>query len=65
MYDRVWQIPTGQFVAVWNGSASVAEAAERLRAIAGGGPIPRWAVQARAATLRKEGADLKVFAKAA
>ena len=58
MGDRVWQVPRDQFVAAWNGSETLDEAAARVRALAGG-QVPRWAVMARAAALRKEGAELK------
>jgi hypothetical protein len=56
--DRVWDIPQDQFVAAWNGAATLDEAAGAVRALAGG-PIPRWAVMARAGALRKDGVELK------
>lgn len=52
--DRVWDVPPDQFVAAWNAAATLDEAAGALRALAGG-PVPRWAVIARASALRKEG----------
>jgi hypothetical protein len=58
MGDRVWRVPRDQFVAAWNGSGSLDEAAAAVKALAGG-PAPRWAVMARATALRKEGVELK------
>lgn len=58
MGDRVWQVPRADFVAAWAASGSLAEATERVRELAGG-MVPRWAVMARAAELRKAGVDLK------
>ena len=56
--DRVWQVPQTRFVAAWNAAESLDEAAAAVRALAGG-TVPRWAVMARAAELRKEGVPLK------
>ncbi len=56
--DRVWSIPLDQFVAAWNAAATLDEVAGALRALSGG-PIPRWAVMARAGSLRKDGVPLK------
>lgn len=56
--DRVWDVPQEQFVAAWNASATLDEAATAIRALAGG-PVPRWAAMARASALRKEGVALK------
>lgn len=64
MYERAWQIAEEQFVAAWNSSETVAEAAEKLKQLAGGA-VPRWAVLARAAQLRKAGAELRQLATAA
>jgi hypothetical protein len=58
MCDRVWLVPHDQFVAAWNGSESLDEAAAKVKALAGG-PTPRWAVMARAAAMRKEGVTLR------
>jgi hypothetical protein len=58
MGDRVWKLPSDQFVAAWNGSDSLDEAAAKVRETVGG-QVPRWAVMARAAALRREGAELK------
>jgi hypothetical protein len=58
MGDRVLQMPRDQFVAAWNASATLDEAAARIRILVGGA-APRWAVLARALALRKEGAELK------
>jgi hypothetical protein len=63
MGERVWQVPRDQFVAAWNGSGSLDEAAAKVKALAGG-PAPRWAVMARAASLRKEGVELKPLSPA-
>ena len=46
--------PQGQFVAAWNASATLDEAAAAIRALAGD-PVPRWAAMARASALREEG----------
>jgi hypothetical protein len=58
MGDRVLQMPRDQFVAAWNASTTLDEAAARIRALVGGA-APRWAVLARALALRKEGVELK------
>jgi len=58
MYDSVWHLPQDQFVEVWNAAASLAEAAERMKQLAGGS-VPRWAALARAGQLRKEGIAMK------
>jgi hypothetical protein len=59
MTERLDEVPTNEFVAIWNAAWSlddvVAGVQDRV------GPVPRWAVIARAAALRKEGADLKRF----
>lgn len=64
MTDRVSQLPQEQFVAAWNASESLAEAASRVKELAGGN-VPRWAVLARAAALRKAGVKLKPLPTAA
>jgi len=58
MGNRAWQVPDDQFAAAWNAAGSLAEVVEAVKALAGG-PVPRWAVMARAAALRKEGVVLK------
>jgi hypothetical protein len=58
MGDRVWSIPQDQFVAAWNGAASIDDAVRRVKVIVGG-MVPRWAVMARAVTLRKGGTQMK------
>ena len=58
MGDRVWKLPREQFVAAWNGSDSLDEAAAKVRETVGG-QVPRWAVMAREEALRKEGEKLK------
>ena len=58
MGDRAWQVPAETFAAAWNSAASLADVVERMRQLAGGG-VPRWAVMARAAALRKDGVALK------
>ena len=60
MGDRVWQVPRDQFVAAWNAAGSLSEAVERVRELARGA-VPRWAVMARAAALRKDGFELKTL----
>jgi hypothetical protein len=57
----VWEVLREEFVAAWNVSGSVDEAAGAIRELACG-PAPRWAVLARAAELRREGFDLKPLA---
>lgn len=54
MYDRAWQVPQEQFVAAWNASESLDEAAAKIKELAGG-HVPRWAVLARANSLSKDG----------
>lgn len=58
MYDRAWQVPQDQFVAAWNASESLDDAAAKIKELAGG-QVPRWAVLARANSLRKEGVGIK------
>ncbi|HEX4606606.1 MAG TPA: hypothetical protein VH092_00215 [Urbifossiella sp.] len=59
MHDRVWQVPEERFVEAWNAAGSIEDAAERVRELAGGKHVPRWAVMARAVALRKTGVGLK------
>jgi hypothetical protein len=59
MHDRAWQVPEERFVAAWNAAGSVEDAAERVRELVGGKNVPRWAVMARAAALRKAGKVMK------
>jgi hypothetical protein len=47
MYDSVWHLPQEHFVEVWNAAGSLAEAAERMKQLAGGS-VPHWAALARA-----------------
>jgi hypothetical protein len=56
--ERIWNVPTGEFVAAWNAAASLDEVAAAMRTMAGGA-TPRWAVMARAAALRRDGQCLK------
>ncbi|MDB5310597.1 MAG: hypothetical protein JWO38_4799, partial [Gemmataceae bacterium] len=51
-------IPQEQFVAAWNGAGSLPEAVGRVKELAGGA-VPRWAVMARAAALRKGGVEMR------
>jgi hypothetical protein len=64
MGDRVWDIPQDEFVGAWNSAGSLADAVERVKELAGG-HVPRWAVMARVATIRKEGVALKELRAAA
>ena len=63
MGDKVWQVARDQFLAAWSGSESLDEAAAKVRALAGG-PAPRWAVMARAVSLRNDGVELKPLSAA-
>ncbi|MBY0457996.1 MAG: hypothetical protein K2V38_11705 [Gemmataceae bacterium] len=58
MGDRVWQVPQDQFVAVWNGAASLEEASMRIKEIVSGN-APGWAVLQRALELRKAGVEMQ------
>lgn len=58
MGDRAWQVPQDAFVSAWNESASLTDVVERVKLLAGGN-VPRWAVMARAAEIRKNGTELK------
>ena len=58
MGDRAWQVPQDAFVGAWNGAGTLTEVVERVKELAGGN-VPRWAVMARAVSLRKEGVVLK------
>jgi hypothetical protein len=60
MYERVWQVPKDKFVEVWNMAVSMGEVVERIKELAGG-QVPRWSVMSRAAAIRKEGVELKLF----
>ncbi|HUR55834.1 MAG TPA: hypothetical protein VMZ71_16980 [Gemmataceae bacterium] len=64
MGDRVWKVPQADFVAAWEAAATLAEVTERVRELAGG-MVPRWAVMARAAEIRKAGVELKPLRAAA
>ena len=59
MTEKVALLPKDQFVSLWNSAWSldevVAEVSERV------GHVPKWAVLARAAALRREGVELKRF----
>jgi len=59
MHDRAWQVPEEAFVAAWNGAGSLDEATERVKELAGGKQVPRWAVIARAVALRKAGRPMQ------
>jgi hypothetical protein len=58
MVNRALQVPKDQFAAVWNGSQSLDDVAAKLRELVNGA-VPRWAVIARANSVRKEGIELK------
>jgi hypothetical protein len=60
MYERVRQVPKDKFVEVWNTAVSMVEVVERIKELAAG-QVARWAVMSRAASLRKEGVELKPF----
>ncbi len=48
------------FSRVWNAAGTLDEVVARVRELVGG-PLPRWTVLARAAAIRKAGAELKRF----
>ena len=58
MTDRVASLPDDQFTDIWDTSASLDEAVDRVRAVVGL-PCSRWAVRARAAQLRRAGVPLR------
>jgi hypothetical protein len=60
--DTVSRMPADRFAELWNGSANLGEATERVRAEVGA-PCPRWAVLARAVALREQGMGLKAMPK--
>jgi hypothetical protein len=60
MGDRAWQVPQDQFIAAWNGAASLDEAVASKELAHGN--VPRWAVMARAMELRRDGFELKPLA---
>ena len=64
MGDRVWQVPREDFARAWNSAATLDDAAERVKTMAGG-PAPRWAVMARAGQLRNDGLPMKELPRAA
>lgn len=64
MGDRVLQVPQERFVEAWNAGGSIDEVVARVKELAGG-PVPRWAVMARATALRKQGVGLKPLRAAA
>lgn len=65
MHDRTWQVSEDAFVAAWNGAGTLDEAAQRVKELVGGKNVPRWAVLARAAALRKAGKSMKDLRPAA
>jgi hypothetical protein len=58
MHDRAWQVSEDAFVVAWNGARSLDEAAQRVKELVGEKNVPRWAVLARAAALRKAGKSM-------
>ena len=62
MTDKAERMPAERFAAVWNGSTSLDEAAERVKAEVGT-PCPRWAVLARAVALREQGMPIEAKPK--
>lgn len=54
------RVPDDEFIAAWNAATSLGEVAAWVRDRAG--PVPRWAVVARAVACRAAGAGLKAFA---
>jgi hypothetical protein len=58
MVNRALQVPKDQFAAVWNESETLDDAAAKVRELVKGA-VPRWAVMARANSLRKEGIEMK------
>ncbi|VTS00581.1 unnamed protein product [Gemmata massiliana] len=60
MGEKVWQVPREEFIALWNAAGSLDEVAAQI--LARVGPrAPRWAVIARAAELRRDGATLRAL----
>ncbi|MDB5310644.1 MAG: hypothetical protein JWO38_4846 [Gemmataceae bacterium] len=59
MEMKVDRVPATEFVGLWNTANSLDAVVERVRQLVG--PIPRWAVIARAAAIRKGGTELKRF----
>jgi hypothetical protein len=60
MTARLDALPQEVFVRLWNGAASLDEVVAAVKAAAGG-PVPRWAVRARALALQRRGIELKSF----
>jgi hypothetical protein len=60
MTPRLDAVPAAEFIRSWNGAGTLDEAVLAVKAVAGG-PVPRWAVRARAVALEKIGARLKRF----
>jgi hypothetical protein len=58
MHERAWKVPQEEFVMAWNAAGSLADVVEQVKQLAGGN-VPKWAVMARAAALRKDGVVLK------
>jgi hypothetical protein len=54
MTEKIGAMPADQFVDLWNSSASLDEAVEKVQSVVGL-PRPRWAVMARAVAYRNEG----------
>ena len=55
-------LPADRFASLWNMSRTLEEAVEKVKAEVGT-PCPRWAVLARAVSLREQGRDLKAMPK--
>jgi hypothetical protein len=60
MTEPVEAIPPEKFAEAWNGAVTLPEAVALICALAKKS-VPRWAVMARAAAVRKEGVELKKF----
>jgi len=61
--DRLSQLPDAGFITLWNQAGTTDEVVEQV--VVRVGPVPRWAVVARAVALRKAGVRLNALVRAA
>jgi hypothetical protein len=60
MTDKLAVLSQDQFAAIWNSGRTLDDVVAKIRHLLG--PVPRWAVLARALADRREGSELEHFA---
>ena len=58
MADRVWLLPKVLFITAWNGTNSLSELMERMKALTGG-PVSKLELLARSQALKSDGIAMK------